>query len=82
MADILSRLGMSEYTNVFCAEGFDTWESIMDIADADLAFMAVSQTHRARLRQQIVRARAQYTVPSFDGTVDCTDPHVYASLHP
>ena len=64
MAEMLSRLGMSEYTSGFCAEGFDTWEAIMDIAEADLAFLAVSQIHRARLRKEILTARGQHTVTS------------------
>jgi hypothetical protein len=63
MADIktlLGRLGMSEYTTRFRAEGFDTWEVIMDITEADLTYLAVSLTHRKRLQQEISKVRTVY----------------------
>jgi hypothetical protein len=46
---LLSRLGMSEYTTRFLAEGFDTRESIMDVIETDLAYLAVNLAHRKRL---------------------------------
>jgi len=55
---LLSRLGMSEYTTRFLAEGFDVWESIMDITETDLAYLTVSLAHRKRLQQEISNARA------------------------
>jgi SAM domain (Sterile alpha motif) len=78
MAEMLSRLGMSEYTNIFYAEGFDTWEAIMDIAETDLAFLAVSQTHRARLHQEIIRARTQHAATSRQRM----NPPMYINLYP
>jgi hypothetical protein len=32
----LARLGISQYLEVFIAEGFDTWETILDITESDL----------------------------------------------
>jgi hypothetical protein len=32
----LARLGLSEYLEVFIAEGFDTWDTILDITESDL----------------------------------------------
>jgi hypothetical protein len=66
MADVktlLGRLGMSEYIAPFCAEGFDTWEAIMDIAEADLTSLAVTPTHRKRLQQEISKARTRLKRP-------------------
>ena len=77
MAEMLSRLGMSEYTNAFCAEGFDTLEAIMDIAETDLTFLAVSQTHRTTLHQEILRVRTQDCVKS----VQYKQLHAYITLH-
>jgi hypothetical protein len=60
---LLSRLGMSVYTNRFLAEGFDTWEAIMDTTEADLAYLAVTLAHRKRLQQEISNARAHMPGP-------------------
>jgi hypothetical protein len=32
----LARLGLSEYLEAFIAEGFDTWDTILDITESDL----------------------------------------------
>lgn len=32
----LERLGLSQYLEVFVAEGFDTWETVLDITESDL----------------------------------------------
>ena len=33
---ILVRLGLVEYISKFVAEGFDTWETLLDITETDL----------------------------------------------
>ena len=33
---ILTRLGLSQYFDRFVAEGFDTWETLLDITESDL----------------------------------------------
>lgn len=32
----LARLGLSQYTEAFAAEGFDTWDTLLDITESDL----------------------------------------------
>jgi hypothetical protein len=32
----LARLGLSQYCDVFTAEGFDTWDTVLDIKESDL----------------------------------------------
>lgn len=32
----LERLGLSQYAESFIAEGFDTWETVIDITESDL----------------------------------------------
>jgi hypothetical protein len=32
----LENLGLSQYFDIFVAEGFDTWETILDITESDL----------------------------------------------
>lgn len=36
LAPILARLGLSEYLDRFVTEGFDTWETLLDITESDL----------------------------------------------
>jgi hypothetical protein len=36
LAEELKRLELSEYLDVLVAEGFDTWETVLDIAESDL----------------------------------------------
>jgi hypothetical protein len=32
----LARLGLSQYFEIFTAEGFDTWDTVLDITESDL----------------------------------------------
>jgi hypothetical protein len=32
----LARLGLSQYLETFTAEGFDTWDTVLDITESDL----------------------------------------------
>jgi len=32
----LARLGLSQYLEAFVAEGFDTWDTVLDITESDL----------------------------------------------
>lgn len=34
--DMLERLGLSQYLQAFLNEGFDTWDTLMDITESDL----------------------------------------------
>lgn len=36
LGERLERLGLSQYLEVFAAEGFDSWETILDITESDL----------------------------------------------
>jgi hypothetical protein len=36
LAEELERLGLSEYLEVLVAQGFDTWETVLDITESDL----------------------------------------------
>lgn len=33
---ILERLGLSQYLQAFLDEGFDTWDTLMDVTESDL----------------------------------------------
>ena len=36
LGERLERLGLSQYLEVFVAEGFDSWETVLDITESDL----------------------------------------------
>ena len=36
LENVLSRLGLSQYLDSFRDEGFDTWETLVDITESDL----------------------------------------------
>jgi hypothetical protein len=36
LRDRLVQLGLSQYHEILAAEGFDTWETVVDITESDL----------------------------------------------
>ena len=36
LGPVLARLGLSQYTEAFIDEGFDSWETVLDITESDL----------------------------------------------
>ncbi|KAH9878533.1 hypothetical protein IAQ61_001805 [Plenodomus lingam] len=55
----LARLGLSQYHQVFAAEGFDTWETVVDITESDLSHLSVKLGHRRKLQRAIAESRGQ-----------------------
>jgi len=44
LAEILSGLGMSQYLGSFMEEGFDSWDTILDITESDLYVPTIRTT--------------------------------------
>ncbi|USP79926.1 hypothetical protein yc1106_07200 [Curvularia clavata] len=59
LKDRLARLGLSQYHQVFAAEGFDTWETVLDITESDLSSLNVKLGHRRKLQRAIAESRGQ-----------------------
>ncbi|THZ25804.1 hypothetical protein D6C91_02842 [Aureobasidium pullulans] len=57
----LSRLDLSHYHDTFVDEGFDTWETLMDITEADLEVLGVKLGHRRKLQRAIFNASKDRT---------------------
>ncbi|KAI9821565.1 MAG: hypothetical protein M1832_003239 [Thelocarpon impressellum] len=57
LESILSRLGLSQYLDQFVAEGFESWETVLDITEADLVALHVKRGHRRILQREIASAR-------------------------
>jgi len=69
----LERLGLSQYLDVFVAEGFDSWETILDITESDLGALNVKLGHRRKLQRAILETRPQYydrAIPAPASSVD------------
>ncbi|KAL2016416.1 hypothetical protein VTK56DRAFT_3537 [Thermocarpiscus australiensis] len=54
---ILGELGISQYLDVFLEQGFDTWETILDITESDLDALGVKLGHRRKLQRRIANYR-------------------------
>ncbi|KAF3764953.1 hypothetical protein M406DRAFT_340462 [Cryphonectria parasitica EP155] len=57
LADIFGELGISQYLDAFVDQGFDTWETILDITESDLDALGVKLGHRRKLQRRIANAR-------------------------
>jgi hypothetical protein len=54
---VLERLGLEQYLPSFIHEGFDTWETVLDITESDLDVLQVKLGHRRKLQREIANAR-------------------------
>ncbi|RVD83545.1 uncharacterized protein DFL_007930 [Arthrobotrys flagrans] len=57
LREILDRLGLSQYLGRLIEEGFDRWDTILDIQETDLAYMGFKLGHRRVLQRAIARDR-------------------------
>jgi hypothetical protein len=55
--DIFAELGLSQYLNSFVDQGFDSWETILDITESDLDVLGVKLGHRRKLQRRIANTR-------------------------
>ncbi|KAI1356290.1 hypothetical protein F5Y01DRAFT_74736 [Xylaria sp. FL0043] len=54
---VLGELGISQYLGVFIDQGFDSWETILDITESDLDALGVKLGHRRKLQRRIANYR-------------------------
>ncbi|KAH7111283.1 hypothetical protein B0J11DRAFT_193886 [Dendryphion nanum] len=53
----LKRLGLLEYLDILIAEGFDTWDTVLDITGSDLNSLNVKINDQKRLQRAITKSR-------------------------
>ncbi|KAL1393718.1 hypothetical protein HDK64DRAFT_249580 [Phyllosticta capitalensis] len=53
----LEQLGLTQYFEIFVTEGFDTWETVLDIRESDLDSLNVKLGHRRKLQRAIAETR-------------------------
>ncbi|KAH9221492.1 hypothetical protein DL95DRAFT_402840 [Leptodontidium sp. 2 PMI_412] len=57
LASIFTELGISHYLHEFIEQGFDTWETILDITESDFDALGVKLGHRRKLQRKIANSR-------------------------
>ncbi|KAF9879255.1 hmg box protein [Colletotrichum karsti] len=57
LESIFAELGISQYLDAFVEQGFDTWETILDITESDLDALQVKLGHRRKLQRRIANSR-------------------------
>lgn len=54
---VFRELGISQYLDAFVDQGFDSWETILDITESDLDALNVKLGHRRKLQRRIANSR-------------------------
>ncbi|KAH7417287.1 hypothetical protein BKA64DRAFT_295948 [Cadophora sp. MPI-SDFR-AT-0126] len=57
LAAIFAELGISHYLHEFIEQGFDTWDTILDITESDFDALGVKLGHRRKLQRKIANSR-------------------------
>ncbi|TVY39082.1 hypothetical protein LSUB1_G004098 [Lachnellula subtilissima] len=57
LGDIFAELGISHYLEDFIDQGFDTWDTILDITESDFDALGVKLGHRRKLQRKIANSR-------------------------
>lgn len=57
LASVFSELGISHYLPDFIDQGFDTWDTILDITESDFDALGVKLGHRRKLQRRIAVTR-------------------------
>ncbi|KAM3066849.1 hypothetical protein ACMFMF_009902 [Clarireedia jacksonii] len=57
LAEIFAELGISHYLHDFIEQGFDSWDTILDITESDFDALGVKLGHRRKLQRKIANSR-------------------------
>ncbi|KAK4196380.1 hypothetical protein QBC40DRAFT_9736 [Triangularia verruculosa] len=57
LSSVFGELGLAQYLDAFLEQGFDTWETILDITESDLDTLGVKLGHRRKLQRRIANTR-------------------------
>ncbi|KAI0200309.1 hypothetical protein F4808DRAFT_166274 [Astrocystis sublimbata] len=57
LESVFGELGISQYLGIFVDQGFDSWETILDITESDLDALGVKLGHRRKLQRRIANYR-------------------------
>ncbi|KFY32166.1 hypothetical protein V493_00455 [Pseudogymnoascus sp. VKM F-4281 (FW-2241)] len=57
LVEIFDDIGLTQYLHSFLEQGFDTWDTVLDITEPDFDILGVKLGHRRRLQRKIAEAR-------------------------
>ncbi|KFZ23920.1 hypothetical protein V502_01600 [Pseudogymnoascus sp. VKM F-4520 (FW-2644)] len=57
LAEKFDELDLAQYLDRFIEQGFDTWDTILDITETDFNILGVKLGHRRKLQRRIATAR-------------------------
>ncbi|KAI0515283.1 hypothetical protein F5B22DRAFT_646858 [Xylaria bambusicola] len=57
LESVFGELGITQYLGPFIDQGFDSWETILDITESDLDALGVKLGHRRKLQRRIANYR-------------------------
>ncbi|RYP59891.1 hypothetical protein DL769_008356 [Monosporascus sp. CRB-8-3] len=57
LESIFGELGITQYLDAFLEQGFDSWDTILDITESDLDALGVKLGHRRKLQRRIANSR-------------------------
>ncbi|TQV99428.1 hypothetical protein V2A60_004904 [Cordyceps javanica] len=57
LESVFAELGLAHYLDAFVDQGFDSWDTILDIQESDLDALGVKLGHRRKLQRRIANAR-------------------------
>ncbi|POS84247.1 hypothetical protein EPUL_005818 [Erysiphe pulchra] len=57
LRSIFAELGLSQYLDDFIDQGFDSWQTILDITESDFDVLKVKLGHRRKLQRKIANSR-------------------------
>lgn len=57
LSDIFVELGIPQYLQSFLDQGFDCWDTILDITESDFDALGVKLGHRRKLQRKIANSR-------------------------
>ncbi|KAI9834871.1 MAG: hypothetical protein M1819_002779 [Sarea resinae] len=82
LGPIFARLGIAQYLGSFLAEGFETWETVLDITESDLEALNVKLGHRRKLQRAIAESRAPSNDPNLNSPSRLTPSDDHRSVEP
>lgn len=73
LRSIFAELGLCQYLDDFIDQGFDSWQTILDIQESDFDVLKVKLGHRRKLQRKIANSRGY----SFDRALESQDSPLF-----
>lgn len=74
LEEIFEEIGLTQYLDTFIEQGFDTWETILDIRESDFKALGVKLGHRRKLERKIAAYRGISNTQALAPTKSASPP--------